>query len=174
MSRAACCALVLALAVGISCWSVPDVDRRAVKPWLICSDCTRGELDRVVAMGPRVTRYLVAAIEDGPTAADDDHIAQNVREGVGRAGRNLQLRPGSTGQDSALFATVDTVQVARIVARQLADFRLRYRLRAAEALSRIDARADSAAVAALCANPPTELRDRPEYRRQLSQFGTCP
>ena len=35
-------------------WDVPTVDRQIVKPWLVCADCTGGELAQVVATGTRL------------------------------------------------------------------------------------------------------------------------
>lgn len=160
-------ALVFALLPGfVACWSVPEVDRRVVKPWLTCSDCTDGELERVVSLGSRATRYLRAAIIDGPTSTDDSLLTRQVGEGVQRARRyRAERRIGVliTSQDSST-----------VVNRQVDDFRLRYRLRAAQALHEIDARADSAAIFALCSNAPPELVKRPEFRLHFRRFGICP
>lgn len=152
--------------VALACWSVPEVDRREIRPWLVCSDCTSDELNRVLAIGPRAERYLRAAIVDGPTPADDSVITLQATEGVLRARRYRGLQHAAD--------TVTSTDSSRIVRHQLSDFRLRYRLRAAEALVRIDPRLDSAAVRTFCTNAPPELLDRPAYKSQFRQYGECP
>lgn len=160
-------ALLLALQVAAACSSsVPEVERREIKPWLVCGDCTNGELDRVVAMGETAERYLRAAISDGPTRADDSVMTRQSVEGVARANRYRN--------DRQIPGPVSPVDSSEVITRQLDDFRLRYRLRAAEALRRIDPRADSIAVRSLCSNPPPELVRMPEYRPRFATYGICP
>lgn len=159
--------VVLGIAVvALACWSVPEVDRYQIRPWLVCSDCTSDELNRVLAIGPRAERYLRAAIVDGPTTADDSVITLQATESVLRARRYRGVQVSTD--------TVSSADSTRIVRHQLSDFRLRYRLRAAEALARLDPRADSAAVRTFCTNAPQELLDRPAYKSQFRQYGECP
>lgn len=159
--------VLLVLLSGVpSCWSVPEVDRREVRPWLICGDCTNGELARVVALGERAERYLRAAIAEGPTRADDSVMTKQLEEGVGRARRYRS--------DRGILAPLSSADSVGVIERQLDDFRLRYRLRAMQALRQIDARADSTAVMRLCADPPPELVRQSEFRAQFAPFGTCP
>lgn len=158
---------MLALLVGApACWSVPEVDRREIRPWLICGDCTDGELARVVALGERAERYLRAAIADGPTRADDSVMTAQLEEGVTRARRYRS--------DRGILAPLSSTDSVGVIQRQLDDFRLRYRLRAVQALRQIDARSDSSAVLRLCADPPPELVRQAEFRAQFAPFGTCP
>ncbi len=158
-----------AAACGVlsACWRVPDVERREIRPWLVCDECTSGELDQVVAMGASAKRYLRAAIADGPSLADDSVMRYQAVEGVVRANR-YRL------QQQVAALPVPSADSAAIVLRQVDDFRLRYRLRAAQALQQIDAASDSVAVLRLCSTPPPELVRMPEYRPLFNSFGPCP
>lgn len=157
----------IASAVVAACWRVPDVERREIRPWLVCDECTGGELGRVVAMGASARRYLRAAIADGPTLADDSIIRYQATEGVVHANRYRLQQP-------VAVPPLPSADSAEIVLRQVDDFRLRYRLRAAQALQQIDTRSDSVAVARLCSTPPPELVRMPEYRPLFNNFGACP
>lgn len=46
-----------------------DTTRRALVAWLTCEECTDGELDAVVAFGPRVVASLASTLREGPSPA---------------------------------------------------------------------------------------------------------
>jgi hypothetical protein len=142
------------------------VERRTVRTWLTCVDCTEGELAEVVAMGSKATRYLRAAIADGPSTAEDSIVRRQATEGVLRARRYRA--------DRSIPAAVGGPDSSAAVERQLAEFRFGYRLRAIEALHAIDPQADSVEVRQLCDHPPPELANRPDLRAQLKPYGICP
>ena len=158
--------LAAALAGPTACWGVPAVERRTVRSWLTCSDCTEGEFAAVVAMGPKATRYLRAAIADGPSLADDSILRLQATEGVVRARRYRA--------DRSIPTVVGSQDSSATVEGQLVEFRFGYRLRAVEALHAIDAPRDSAEVKRLCENPPSELLNRPDLRALLKPYGPCP
>jgi hypothetical protein len=155
---------VALLAAVAACWSVPEVDRHIINPWLICSDCTQGELDAVVQHGSRATRYLRHALINGPRPSDDSVALAMATEAVSRA-RRYRAEHG-------IIAAISSADSLAALTAHLEEFRLSYRLRAAEALRRI-VPADSQTVGELCANPPPELVRHPEYRPRFKRFGAC-
>lgn len=159
-------ALVAACALAVGCWSVPEPERREVTAWLLCVHCGEPELTRLLSMGPRAERYLRAAIIDGPTRTDDSLVARQAVEVVLRAHRYRR--------DRGHMVPVSSADSSETIQRQVDDFRLRYRLRAAHALARLDAAADSAAIRTMCDSDPPELARRPEYREQFRLYGPCP
>lgn len=161
-------ALCFALATGcwpISCWSVHSVDREVISPWLLCADCTQGELDRIVQTGPRLIPYLVTALQDGPTQTADSlarrrAIESGIRAANYRAKRSLPLIP--PGDSSEL------------VENQMEGFNLTYRLRAAQALFRLNPARASTEVAQFCTNHPQELTKHSEFKPSFASIGACP
>lgn len=149
-----------------ACWSVPEVDRQIIKPWLDCVDCTSDQLNRVVATGPRLVPYLESALRDGPLPTDTSLARQRAVQAVARAMRYRQRHgpPVAMTQDESL----------RVVTGQLDEFRLNYRLRAAQALFRLDSARASQLVAEFCASGPAELQRHPGYKTSFNRVGACP
>ena len=163
-NRIAAAAAMAALG-ALACWSVPEVDRRIVMPWLLCTDCTSGELDRVLVYGARVVPTLLSALHDGPTHAEDSVTALSATEGVLRA-RRYRVRHGGVA-----ITTADSLES---VQRQLDNFQLTYRLRAAQALVRIDPLRAATAVDKVCSDQAQALNRRPEFKVSFKAIGACP
>ena len=147
-------------------WDVPEVDRQIVKPWLVCADCSGGELDRVVATGRRLVPYLSAALLKGPTHADDSLAQRRAVEAVSRARR---FRLGHLGPDAILSPGDSLISVNG----QHDDFRLTYRLRAAQALFRIDPVRAAEEVAQFCGGGSPELTRHQQYKLSFATLGLC-
>lgn len=160
---------LLIIASGVlaaGCWSSPGPERQEIKAWLLCTHCGQPALVRVLSLGPRAEPHLRSAILDGPSRADDSLVVLQAEEVISRARRHRN--------DRGVVAPVSTSDSSETVQRQVDDFRLRYRLRAAFALARLDAGSDSVAVRQMCASDPPELVRRPEYREQFRLYGPCP
>jgi hypothetical protein len=155
------------VAVGVlACWSVPDADRRTITAWLTCIECTSGELDRVLARGSDMVPHLERAVEEGPTPRDDSLAARRATQAVQRIQRyrtGKGIRPGTLGSTDS----------ARFVQGQHDAFTLSYRLRAAQALQRLDSAAASAAVSEYCRGKQPALDRRPEFRTSFGAIGPC-
>ena len=49
-------------------------ERAVIERWLLCEECTSGELEAVVALGDRATDRLDEALRNGPSRSDRDRI----------------------------------------------------------------------------------------------------
>ena len=49
-------------------------ERAVIERWLLCEECTSGELEAVVALGDRATDRLQEALRTGPSQSDRDRI----------------------------------------------------------------------------------------------------
>ena len=156
----------VAALTALACWSVPEVDRQIVMPWLLCTDCTTGELDRVVVYGKRVAPTLADALSAGPTSLEDSVTRVQAAEGVMRA-RRYRVRHN-------IVAPLTTADSLETVQRQLDHFQLTYRLRAAQALVRIDSLRAAGLVNDFCVSAANQLNRRPEFRVAFQAIGTCP
>lgn len=164
--RCALASLLAACSGPSGIWDVPEVNRQIIKPWLVCGDCTHGEFARVLATGPRLTPYLAAALNDGPTHADDSLSRARAVEAVTRANRYRLRHVGPV----AVLSTADSL---RSVNGQHDDFRLTYRLRAAQALVRIDSLRATAGVTRFCTSGSRELTRQPQFRASFATIGPC-
>ena len=160
--------VAIAALVAVACWAVPDVDRRIVMPWLLCTDCTANELAKVLVYGDRVVPTLEDALREGPTNAEDSVTMLQATEAVLRA-RRYRNRHG-------IVTPLSTGDSSESVQRQLDHFQLSYRLRAAQALVRIDSLRAAALVDQFCALTTTvgQLQRRPEFRASFEAIGNCP
>ena len=157
---------LMAASVGCSSiWDVPAVDRQIVNPWLECGDCIGGELDHVVATGTRLVPYLVVALRDGPSLHDDSLARGQAAEAVNRAKRYR----GGHGP-GALLTAVDSL---RAVVGQHDNFRLTYRLRAAQALFKLDSARAATEVAHFCTSGSPELARNLQYKASFATLGPC-
>jgi hypothetical protein len=163
-NRAQFAVAVALLASG--CWRVPDADREIITPWLLCADCTSGELQHVVSHGRPMIRYLKAALFDGPTRADNAKASAQATEAVLRATR---YRAGK-----GLPGPMATAESLAIVSRQEDYFKLTYRLRAAQALERIDSIDAKRSVLRFCLDSVPEYRKHPEFNAAFKRIGSCP
>lgn len=67
MSRRASLLLGLGLGLGLTaCASLSTADRSDIRRWLLCEECTEGELDRVLRLGDRAVPALAEALEGPP------------------------------------------------------------------------------------------------------------
>lgn len=138
------------------------IDQRDLAAWLSCTECTGGQLDRVVANGPRMVPLLESAIGSGPTTVEDSLIRRQATEAYlrtarYRAGRGIPI-PDSAG------VLVDHVD----------GHHLTYRLRAAQALAALDPARAAVAVTRYCQLAPPELARHPEFRPSFALIGSCP
>ncbi|NUQ11839.1 MAG: hypothetical protein HUU26_05835 [Gemmatimonadaceae bacterium] len=147
-------------------WDVPEVHRRILLEWFHCTDCQEGELDAVVAKGRVMIPYLSAALLDGPTIAEDSLGRLRAIDAVVRVARYRAKRLGS-------MAPLAPAESTRAVSRQHDAFRLKYRLRAAQALARIDSVQAARDVAAWCATNPPLLVENPAYLASFKAIGNC-
>jgi hypothetical protein len=148
-------------------WDVPEVDRQIILPWLLCTDCIEGELDKVVARGDVLVPYLSSALLEGPTRAEDSLAQMRAKEAVVRAMEYRGRRLGTLAQ----LSPAESLAATRA---QHDAFRLKYRLRAAQALQRLDSARAHDAVSSLCNASPIELRRNPQYRASFKSIGDCP
>ena len=81
--------LVVALAVAASCGRSPE--QAVIERWLLCEECTSGELAAVVALGDDATGALRKALLEGPPPSDREHIRRHA------ASRYARLRTPSVG-----------------------------------------------------------------------------
>lgn len=148
-------------------WDVPEVHRRILLAWFHCTDCMEGELDAVVKKGRVMVPYLSAAIVDGPTVAEDSLGRQRAVDAVVRVARYRAKRVGQ-------MAPLTPGESTTTVNRQHEAFLLKYRLRAAQALARLDSAQAARDVAAWCATNPALLANNPSYRESFKVIGNCP
>ena len=146
-------------------WDVPTVDRQIVKPWLVCADCTGGELAQVVATGTRLVPYLASALRDGSTLHDDSLSRLRAATAVGHASR-YRIAHGPVAPLTAPDSLAATTG-------QDDEFRLTYRLRAAQALFQIDPARAAAEVARFCTSGSQELARQPQYKASFATLGPC-
>ena len=117
---------VLSLLVIVLLTSACGRSRREhgiVRRWLLCDDCTAGELNAVVGMGGRAVPTLVAALA-GPSTAKRENVRRQIEESYARL---------------AQFPSPDPVPLSQseYVARYLNNYVARYQSRAVEALGGI-------------------------------------
>jgi len=107
--------LILALT---ACDSLTPREQRTVQRWLLCDECTEGELDSVVALGDRGVKALEAALKGPPKK--------------GRENMELQAK--------AMFARIPgpTISMQKYVDHYLDNYEATYQSRAAIALARIN------------------------------------
>jgi hypothetical protein len=97
----------------------------AVSEWLLCEDCSEGELKAATAFGNAVVPALADALKRGPTARELDNIRKQAS-----ASYDAILRVASTTPPVG-------VTRARYVGTAADNFEATYRARAARALGRI-------------------------------------
>ena len=146
-------------------WDVPEVDRQIIMPWLLCTDCIDGELDHVVKRGRRLIPYLATAVRDGPTRHEDSLSQMRANEAYARL---LSYR-GRRG----VVTQADSLALQSVVVAQKDAFLLKYRLRAAEALARLDSTRAALSVKAFCQANPDILARNPQYLTSFRAIGSC-
>ena len=145
-------------------WDVPEVDRQIIMTWLLCTDCIEGELEKVVQRGRKLVPYLSSALVEGPTEADDSLADMRAKEAYLRVLNYRRRRGGVVTQAESLA----------VVAVQKDAFVLKYRLRAAEALARLDSTRAAGDVAAFCQANPILFERNPTYKVSFQAIGACP
>ena len=106
----------------------------ALANWFECADCDQGELEVVTRYGRHVVPGLAATLDEGPSAASREILRRSLEELYDALVEQARERPNMKPRSSR----------EEFVARYLAGFDVRYRVRAATALARIggaDARA---------------------------------
>jgi hypothetical protein len=137
----------LAVAVAVVLATCPGPRERAViDRWLLCEECTSGELQAVVALGDEATGILRKALLDGPPSSDREHIRRHA------ASRYTRLRAPSVG-------------LSRWVDHYESSYVEHYQSHAATALGRIGTQA---ARAALLEAMQRETRYGRDVRRALA------
>jgi hypothetical protein len=112
------------LALGLvaafaACTVLPPDDHRVVDRWLLCDECTAGELDSVRLLGSTAVPRLATALIDGPTL-----------------GRRKLMREKSTRSYVAIQPP-PTISQADYVNDLVSNYLARYQQRAASALAAI-------------------------------------
>jgi len=111
-------ALLLAVA---ACRPSTAAERRTVQGWLLCEECSDGELDSVIAMGDRAVPLLRDALQ-GPPASRRDNMRQQARA-------MYEMIPDTT-----------VISAQRYLDRYAENYVASYQSRAAVALGRIGTR----------------------------------
>lgn len=136
--------LLAALALVLAgCDPLIPAERKSVHEWLVCEECTDGELEEVVQLGDRAVWLLVQALRDAPDE-----------------GKNIIRQ-----QTQAIHARVPGALISQqeYVDDVVANYQATYQRRAAIALHRIGTPAAHNALV-------TAVRDHTRYRRDVMRI----
>jgi hypothetical protein len=117
--------------------------RRTLAAWLECEECTDGELEAVLRLGPLATPTLAATLLGGPSPAARELQRREL------LARHAELADYARSHPDARFETPADAWVAA----QFATYLARYQVRSAQALAKLGGPDAERALAAALATP---------------------
>ena len=102
--------------------------RKVIVAWLECTECSDGELQAVLQIGPLVVQTLAAVLKEGPSLAKREQFRQHLVDSYETTQTYLKTRP----KPSWILINRDAY-----VAQYIENYVTLYKVRAATALGKI-------------------------------------